>query len=73
MAYLKFRQLSEIEEGDKLFTDSGFTCIGDGCEVLIKKTAGGDLFFDCDEGTHLLDGQEGDSGECVGLYRKEDQ
>lgn len=37
--------------------DDGFTCIKDGVRRVIKQDAKGELYFDCSDGSHYLDGQ----------------
>lgn len=74
---------SGVRAGDKLRTDGGFTCLTEGEIRLVKMETGrlpgcsvqpppddfSRLYIDCGEGRHYLEGQIGDDGELVGLYR----
>lgn len=77
-----FPKLADLKAGDKLKADAGFTCLCDGEVTTVESDEGG-LFVRCSAGEgdygqpatalrdqrHYLDGQEGDDGECVGMYR----
>lgn len=80
-----FPKLDDLKPGDKLVADGGFTCLKAGEVVTVEKDGDG-LFVRCcahDDGDyghpvndsrneqHYLDGQEGEGGECVGLFRAE--
>lgn len=81
-----FPKLSDLKPGDKLVADGGFTCLREGEVVMVRADEKGDLFVLCcahDDGDfgkpvsdermeqHFLIGQEGEDGECVGLFRAE--
>lgn len=63
-----FPAIVSLRPGDKLTADAGFNCIKKDEVVTVEQDAHG-LFVKCSEGNHYLEGQEGDSGECVGLKR----
>jgi len=60
-------KLIDVQPGDALIADAGFTCVKPG-RVSVKKSDNG-LYFDCSEGRHYLDGQVNDEGSLVGLRR----
>lgn len=60
--------LKDIQAGDTLIPDSGFTCITAGRIVTVEADDKGELFVPCKDGRHYLSGQAGDNGELVGLY-----
>jgi hypothetical protein len=64
--YLTFKQ---ARAGIKVELDGDFTCARKGSKKLLRKSPNG-LWFRCDCGSHLLDGQEEyNGGKCyVGLY-----
>jgi hypothetical protein len=62
--------LSKIKPGDRLFTDSGFTCMGAGEAKIVRRDDQGRLFVPCRDGRHYLDGQRGENGALVGLYTR---
>jgi hypothetical protein len=63
MAYSK---LFAIREGDYMVTFAGFSCIGTGQIVTIKRDSDG-LYFDCADGKHHLQDQVDQDGYCLGL------
>lgn len=70
-----FPALAEIKAGDKLVADGGFPCLAEGEICDVQQDEDG-LYVICEgpdgeePGTHhYLDGQEGENGECVGLWR----
>lgn len=81
-----FPKLDDLKPGDKLVADGGFTCLYEGEVVTVQKDGSGELFVMCAgekpgqdygkpqttkrTGQHGLDGQCGENGECVGLFRK---
>lgn len=66
-------KLSDVKEGDVLITDGGFTCMGGGERKVVRRDQsrpdGMQLYLDCREGGHYLDGQADDGEHLVGLYR----
>jgi len=74
---------AEVKVGDKLECDCGFTCMKNREVKVVKRKAGrlkgyskeyakdpfARLYIDCKDGSHTLDGQLGDHGELVGLYK----
>ena len=66
---MKFK---DVNEGDTLIADGGFTCIDEGRCLLVENSGGG-LFIACDEGRHFLDGQidlkDGETLVGLTLYR----
>lgn len=70
----RYATVKDTKEGDVLIVDGGFTCIHKDSERTVKKARTGDLYIDCKDGHHLLDGQI-DEKEGVefylGLYPKE--
>lgn len=61
--YLK---LSEAKDGMIVELDDGFTCRKAGKAMLYSKD--GELYFFCDDGTHLISGQADDGIHCIGIY-----
>jgi len=63
--------IADVNVGDVLVADGGFTCLREGqeCEVIRLET--GELAVHCDAGTHTLDGQvdSAKGGELVGLKK----
>lgn len=66
---MQFPRLDEIKAGDRLKADGGFTCLRHGEVVTVTADDDGRNYVPCSDGRHYLDGQQGDDGECVGLYR----
>ena len=58
-------KLSEVQPGDVLIADAGFTCIEPGATLVV----GEDLSVPCADGKHFLDGQVSfdDGDTLVGL------
>ena len=52
----EWARLDELEAGDVIRLDSGFTCVHLDTTRVVQKDEHG-LFFSCDEGHHYLDGQ----------------
>lgn len=48
--------------------DAGFTCHKAGKVNINWDTASGELYFECDEGRHYIDGQADDGEHLVGIY-----
>lgn len=61
-------KLSEIKAGELIELDSGFTCARAG-QIQVYARASGELFFYCEDGTHLLLGQADDGEHLVGIYK----
>lgn len=59
-------KLTDLKPGDTIRLDGGFTCHAGG-EAVVKSDDTGNLYFDCDDGQHLLDGQIGPDGELIGV------
>lgn len=64
---MNYVRLADVEAGQSLVADGGFTCLAPGEVVHVHRDANGALFVSCDEGQHFLDGQEDESGRLVGL------
>lgn len=62
---MKYAKLSELKEGDTVFVDEDFICMGTGKKTVYKDEGG--LFIYCDEGEHYLDGQLNEDDELVGV------
>ena len=60
--------IRDVKVGDKLLTDSGFTCLRGGQVLPVLKDDGGH-FITCDEGKHYLDGQADGDGNLIGLTK----
>ena len=58
-------KLTDIQPGDTIIADGGFTCMRAGPTVVQADNAG--LYVKCSEGRHYLDGQEDEAGELIGL------
>lgn len=59
-------KLSDLKVGDKIKGFKDFDCIPDKA-VRTVRMRNGELGVVCKEGWHLLDGQEDENGELVGL------
>lgn len=60
-------KLADLKAGDAVVTDDGFTCMPLGQKIVEADEHG--LFVRCSEGQHYLDGQEGDDGSLIGIFR----
>lgn len=60
-------KLNDINPGDALIVDDGFTCMEPGDQKVAQMNQSGELFVDCSDGRHFLDGQVGDDGHLVGI------
>lgn len=69
----KWAFAKDVKVGDMLECDPGFTCMACGAKRCVKRegTRGGfsTLYIDCRDGKHFLEGQIGEDGELVGLYK----
>lgn len=59
----------DLKAGDTIQFDDGFDCLPGKRERKVKVNAAGELYFNCLHGQHLLDGQLGDHGEYIGVYK----
>lgn len=57
-------RLSDLKPGDTIVADAGFTCVIAGRHTILSD---GELFIECNEGRHYLDGQKGEDGYLVGI------
>lgn len=66
----EYAKYSQLKAGDKLECDSGFTCLKEG-QVIYVRGEGENLFINCEDGKHSLDGQIYDEKDdsLVGLYK----
>lgn len=55
--------VERVREGSILVTDGGFTCMRDHETKVVKRDNRGELYVDCDDGFHGLDGQACGAGE----------
>lgn len=60
-------KMSDLEDGEIVFLDDGFTCVRPGA-VMIHKDENG-LHFWCQDGKHYLDGQKDDNGYLIGISK----
>ena len=60
-------KLGDLSEGDLVYVDNGFTCMGPGYRVVRRNDKG--FYLLCGSGPHYLDGQEGRDGYLVGVER----
>ena len=67
-AGVEWARLSQLKPGDKLRTDGGFDCIEDGAVVTVRARSDGELYVDCSEGGHTLDGQADNGDHLIGMY-----
>lgn len=58
-------KLSDLQPGDKIKLDSGFTCAPASITEVLQADDG--LYFKCSHGRHYLEGQERDDGELEGI------
>lgn len=64
----EYAKLSELKAGAIVEIDEGFTCCGGG-HTHLYENANKELFFYCEEGLHMLDGQLAEDGDhLVGIY-----
>jgi hypothetical protein len=61
-----YARLSELQIGDTVELDSGFTCATDGKAKVGVDERG--PYFICGHGHHALKGQADDGEHCVGVY-----
>ena len=63
--------IEDLQAGDVLVADGGFTCLKEGQHVHVERRDSGELFVRCSEGKHLLEGQLdfGGNKTLVGLTR----
>lgn len=61
-------KLSELKAGDRIKGFEGFGCIPDRAIRVVCDGPSG-MYVKCREGTHMLDGQEGEDGDLIGLSR----
>lgn len=59
-------KLSELQPGDIVFLDDGFTC-RDAGPARVFRDCKGDLYVGCRDGRHVLDGQDDGDGVLVGV------
>jgi hypothetical protein len=59
-------KLTDLNPGDRIKTDGGFTCLPEG-SIRIVRCDNGHLFIKCREGGHYLAGQIGDDDELIGI------
>ena len=68
---MKYAMLCEVEEGDTVRVDGGFTCLDDGEIRVVERFKhsrnGGGLFIRCNDGKHFLDGQLDQDDKYVGI------
>jgi hypothetical protein len=64
---MKNVHIDDVSVGDTYTLDDGFTCRHAG-RVEIKSNENGQLYFECNEGRHYLNGQISDSGILIGIY-----
>lgn len=64
----EWARLSQLKPGDKVRTDGGFTCGMNNKTLEVKQDGSGNLYVDCDEGQHNLDGQADDGDHLVGMW-----
>jgi hypothetical protein len=65
-----YANLSQVEPGDWLIPDGGFTCMKEGVPLLIERDDDG-LYVRCDSYRHYLSGQADEDGYLVGLFRED--
>lgn len=63
----QYAKIVNVKPGARVVVDSDFTCMAAGAVKEVKADADGDLYIDCDEGSHHLDGQI-DGDFYIGLY-----
>lgn len=63
-----YAKLSQVQPGDVLESDGGFTCMKEGARQKVVKDHDGSLFLPCDCGGHALAGQTDDGETLIGLY-----
>ena len=61
-------QLKDLEVGDTIIADAGFTCMPAGPKTVCDNDKG-ELFVHCGEGRHFLDGQENENGDLIGISK----
>lgn len=66
----EYAKYSELKAGDKLEADCGFNCLKDG-QIVYVRGEGENLFVNCADGKHNLDGQIYDENDdsLIGLYK----
>lgn len=62
--------IDDVKPGDKLLCDDAFTCVDHGIAYAVRKDEkSGDLFINCRDGRHYLDGQKQADGTLAGMSR----
>lgn len=64
----KMTKLTDLQVGDIVLTDKGFTCLPQGEHIV--KVRDGLLYIECKEGEHYLFGQADKEGNLVGVRKK---
>lgn len=65
----EYANIKKLKPGDKIQIDGDFTCAKP-WSVHEVKEKDGDLYFECDEKFHGLDGQISDArGTLIGVYK----
>ena len=67
----KWAKKGEVQAGDILQADDGFTCLESGSRLTVEADDDGDLYVKCGDGSHHLDGQLNADDEYVGLVKVE--
>lgn len=62
----EYAKLVELNEGDMVWVDEGFTCMPPG-PYRVYYALGG-LYLKCTHGYHFLNGQADDGVHCIGIY-----
>jgi len=69
----EYAKLSALAPGHTVEVDEGFTCIAPGVLCTVFGGENGELFLQCADGKHLLDGQLGEDGDTlIGVYPRSD-
>ncbi len=63
-----FVKITKVRAGVRLRCDGGFTCINEHDVVTVREDPEGQLYVECRNGVHYLDGQASPDGTYVGLY-----
>jgi hypothetical protein len=65
----EYAQLSKLKPGDKVEIDDGFDCMTVGSVKEVRRNDDGELYIECAETVHTLDGQlMDDADHLVGIY-----
>lgn len=64
----EYAKLSQLQVGDEIELDAGFTCRGTG-PTFVRLDKHDQFYFLCNEGHHVLKGQADNGEDLIGVYK----